>query len=151
MPFDGEPETVAPHDPFEYFERLRRVRTYVEEHLHGDLSLKVVAGISALAPSSFRRYFRKHVGRSFGRWLADYRIDRACGLLREGDLQVSRVGSAVGFRSGRSFRRAFRRQIGHSPSEYRKRYLEEVTRTGSLAAIQDLSASDGVAERRPVG
>ena len=107
-------------DPFAYFERLGRVRAYVDKHLGDELRLDQVAAVAALAPSSFGRYFRQRVGTTFRAWLAAYRIRRACRFLRENDAPVNQVARSVGYPCGRSFRRAFRSITGYSPSQYKK-------------------------------
>lgn len=110
-------------DPFEYFGRLRRLRRHVDRNLDGDLRVEHVAGVAGLAPSSFRRYFRKQVGTTYGVWLARRRMGRAARMLGESDASVTDVGKAVGYRLGRSFRRAFRRRFACSPSRYREKLL----------------------------
>lgn len=112
-------------DPFSYFERLGRVRRYVDEHLTDHLDGDSVAGVAAMSPTGFSRYFRQHVGTPFVVWLAHRRVERACRLLREHNDAVGQVGFAVGFHSERTFRRAFHEHKGCSPSEYRKRWLEK--------------------------
>ena len=47
--------------------------------------------------------------------LAELRIKRAAALLREGELQVSEVSAAVGYRHLSGFSRAFKRVYGVSP------------------------------------
>ena len=47
--------------------------------------------------------------------LAELRITRAAALLREGELQVSEVSAAVGYRHLSGFSRAFKRVYGVSP------------------------------------
>lgn len=113
----------AASDPFEYFERLRRVGGHVARNLAADLRIEEVAGVAGLAPSSFRRYFRRHVGMTYGVWLARRRTGRAARMLRESDASVAEIGNAVGYPLGRSFRRAFRRNYACSPSRYRDLFL----------------------------
>ena len=132
---------VEDHDPFEYFERLRRVRCYVHEHLPSEIRLSTVAGIAALEPSGFGRYFRRHVGTTFGAWLIQYRIELACQMMRERDIGVGDAGRAVGYAHRRSFRRVFRQQTGYSPSEYRRLYL-----TGNRAARREYGTGRGTAQ-----
>ena len=113
----------AAPDPFDYFERLRRVRRHVSRNLAADLRIEEVAGVAGLAPSSFRRYFRKHVGMTYGVWLAWRRTRRAARMLRESDASVNEIGKAIGYPLDRSFRRAFRRSYACSPSRYREMFL----------------------------
>ena len=123
-----EPATALGVDPFQYYERLKRVQDYVEEHPEEELTIATVAKIAAMRSSSFGRYFRQRVGVTFGLWLTRRRVDRACQLLRQSDTPVRRVGKLVGFGGERTFRRAFRLHAGCSPSQYRKRCLAEEAR-----------------------
>lgn len=123
-----EAVTAPGVDPFQYYERLKRVRAYVEEHPGERLTIDTVAKVAAMRSSSFGRYFRQRVGVPFGLWLTRRRVDRACLLLRQSDTPVRRVGKLVGFGGERTFRRAFRLHVGCSPSEYRKRCLAEEAR-----------------------
>ncbi len=112
-------------DPFSYFERLARVRRYVDEHFVERLDSHSVAAVAAMSPTGFSRYFRQHVGTPFVVWLAHRRVERACVLLEDHNDAVGQVGFTVGFHSERTFRRAFHEHMGCSPSEYRKRWLEK--------------------------
>ncbi len=113
----------AAPDPFEYFERLRRVQRHVLRNLGGDVDVKRVAEVAELAPSSFRRYFRRRVGVTYGVWLASQRMERAARLLGASDDRILDIGKKVGYPFGRSFRRAFRRNYACSPSRYREMVL----------------------------
>ncbi len=110
-------------EPFEYFDRLGRVRSYVDAHLGEELNTAAAARVAAMSPPAFRRYFRQHVGESFRTWLGRRRVERACQMLREHNLPVSRVGEEVGFGTQRSFRRVFRLHMGRSPVQYKKEFI----------------------------
>lgn len=126
---DSSASPDGPYDPFHYFERLARVRRHVDEHIGEDLTLDLVAAVAALAPSSFGRYFRQRVGVTFRSWLARHRVESACLMLRESDVPVGQVASALGFQCDRSFRRVFRATVGCSPSEYRKTLIPGASAT----------------------
>ncbi|MCX2979573.1 AraC family transcriptional regulator [Halieaceae bacterium IMCC14734] len=55
--------------------------------------------------------------------LDDWRLQQACRKLRNTDLSVADVGSAVGYPDPTSFSRAFRRWTGMSPRDYRNSSL----------------------------
>ena len=118
-------------DPFQYYERLKRVQDYVEKHPEEELAIATVAKVAAMRSSSFGRYFRQRVGVTFGLWWTRRRVERACRLLRQSDIPVRRVGKLVGFGGERTFRRAFRQHVGCSPSQYRKKCLAEEARRSS--------------------
>ena len=48
-------------------------------------------------------------------------VHKAAGLIRRRDSNIAAVSSAVGYVSESAFTKAFRRQIGMTPSDYRRR------------------------------
>ena len=56
------------------------------------------------------------------RYLISLRIQRAAQLLRESDLTVTQILHRVGFHSPSHFTTTFRRHMGLSPTDYRRRY-----------------------------
>lgn len=134
MPVHVDPNIVTPElrgprtadDPFAYFARLARVRRYVDDHLCEDLSLTEVALIAAMNPSSFSRFFRKNVGEKFSKWLVSRRIKLARELFQNRNHTVSSVSREVGYDSDRSFRRAFKAEVGCCPSKFRQRVRDEM-------------------------
>ena len=120
VPPVGDAARGADPTPRDRFGRLRRVRGFVTKNLSGDLRIVRVAAVAGLAPSSFRRYFRRRVGMTYGDWLIRRRMETAARLLRDGGSEIAVVGRAVGYPVDRSFRRAFRKCFGQSPSRYRR-------------------------------
>lgn len=54
------------------------------------------------------------------RWVVLQRILSARRLLEESDWSVERIASPTGFGTAANFRSAFRREVGTTPSTYRK-------------------------------
>jgi AraC family transcriptional regulator, regulatory protein of adaptative response / methylphosphotriester-DNA alkyltransferase methyltransferase len=90
------------------------------------LSLSTVARTIATSRRQLQRVFAEH-GTSFRTELQQVRMGRAAELLRDGELSVSTVARAVGYRHPAQFSKAFRRHHGRAPSELR-------TEGASLAA-----------------
>ena len=63
--------------------------------------------------------FKKETGTNFAEYLEQLRVKAACVLLEDG-CKVSDLPERVGYNSIQSFRRAFKRVMGVSPSEYRE-------------------------------
>ena len=51
------------------------------------------------------------------------RSERACALLRDGRLPVTQIAYQLGYRDSANFSRAFRRELGITPSDYRRRHI----------------------------
>ena len=63
--------------------------------------------------------FQQLLGRPPIRYLTEWRLNLASGLLRTTGLGVAEVGSRVGYQSEEAFSRAFKRALGKSPTGWR--------------------------------
>ncbi len=69
---------------------------------------------------SLSRIIKKSTNKTFRDLLAEKRVSQACFYLRNSDLSVDEIASAVGYENTSFFHRLFRRYTGKSPREYRK-------------------------------
>ena len=84
-----------------------------------------LAGTVAVSRSLLDARFRRLLGRSPIRYLADWRMHIAGELLATTDLSVFAVARRVGYDSEEAFSRAFKRARGEAPSTWRGRRLPE--------------------------
>lgn len=111
----------------EHFDRIRQALLYIDAHLDQDISYDALARHVHLSPYYFHRLFTLVVGKGFAAYVRDRRLQRACALLASGEETVLSICMRCGFDSAQAFSRAFRRDIGMSPSEYRRRGCVPVT------------------------
>lgn len=76
-----------------------------------------------LSPRTLDRYLKKE-GASFRSLSKRARQDKAHSLLVEGQLSVTQIAYELGYTDVSNFARAFRRENGLSPSEWRERHAE---------------------------
>ncbi|HSR52559.1 MAG TPA: helix-turn-helix domain-containing protein [Acidobacteriota bacterium] len=103
----------------EYYSRLRRLRSYVDDHLEEKITLENAAQVAALERSYFCRYFHQKVGLPFTQWMQRTRLQRSIDLLLEGDNSITEACYDAGFGDLRHFQRTFRRWTDLSPSDFR--------------------------------
>jgi len=104
-----------------YHETIEAVKQFIErEYANADLSLyRIVEAVNR--PEKFvTQLFKEYAGESPIDYLERVRIGRAAGLLLENELTIDEIAVQVGYNSGHSFRRAFKRVKGVSPSAYRQ-------------------------------
>jgi AraC-like DNA-binding protein len=80
----------------------------------GELSMAVAASKSVLDDR-----FRRLLGRPPIRYLTEWRLSLASGLLRTTGMGVGEIAARVGYSSEEAFSRAFKRALGKSPSYWR--------------------------------
>lgn len=89
------------------------------EYPHTVASLSKRASMSA---RTFARRFVEETGRTPMQWVTDQRVLYARRLLEETDLDVDRVADKSGFGTATLLRHHFRRVIGVTPTDYRRRF-----------------------------
>lgn len=94
---------------------------YIRKHAGDAIGVEHIARAVGVSRRTLDRRFAKALGRSVHEELAGVRMEKACTLLSEGQDPVSVIASMCGFRTAASFSRAFRRQMGCWPIEYRNR------------------------------
>lgn len=100
--------------------RIARVRARLEEDLAQEPPLEELARQADLSPFHFHRLFRGLVGETVRGYQRRLRLERAAFRLEHGDEDVLELALEAGYGSHEAFSRAFRRQLGCSPSEYRQ-------------------------------
>lgn len=102
--------------------RLGAVLDHIELHYPEEITLAGLSELMGTSPSYFSRLFRNEVGIPLFEHINRTRIRKACILLRNPELSVTRIAFDVGYNSVSFFNRYFRRVMNVSPREYR-RYL----------------------------
>jgi AraC-like DNA-binding protein len=99
--------------------------------LHNDCAhawtLDTLAGRVGLSRTSFAERFREAVGDTPLQYLRTIRMQHAVRLLGETSHSLEQVASAVGYQDAFSFSKVFKRTLGVSPREFRRRDAEERT------------------------
>ena len=99
--------------------QLRRVIDCMHDHMHADMALSTLAGLTGLSRAHFFRAFRQSTGQSPGHFLANIRMRHAMLLLETTALHIDEVANALGFSHGRHFASAFTKRVGLSPRLFR--------------------------------
>ncbi|HVU00803.1 MAG TPA: AraC family transcriptional regulator [Polyangiaceae bacterium] len=100
--------------------RLARVLAYIETHLGATLDGPRLARRAALAPDVLIRHFRRALGVTPARYVAERRVCRAAELLAGTELSIEHIAESCGFPNRFHFTRVFTRHMGLPPARYRK-------------------------------
>ena len=115
--------------------RLHRARAFIDASYHLPLDLEQIAAQAYCSRFHVIRLFRRGLDQTPHQYLTQRRIERAKVLLVAGDLAVTDVCFAVGFRSVGSFSALFRRVVGTAPSAYRAEVLHARERARLAAQV----------------
>lgn len=101
-------------------ECIRRLEQALVSSPELPLTLDVMAQLLHLEKTHCSKVLRQVTGRTLPGLLRKYRINKAQELLRIGKYTVTAVGEAVGYVDPTTFGKNFRRELGTSPTEYRR-------------------------------
>jgi AraC family transcriptional regulator len=102
--------------------QVETVSRYVSEHIGCALSIVELAGLLQLSPAYFCRAFSKTLGVTPHRFVLNERIAIAAQRLQQTKAPpMAELACAVGFATQSHFNVVFRKLVGCSPSEFRRR------------------------------
>jgi AraC-like DNA-binding protein len=100
-------------------QQVRLARRLLDHSYDTPITIEQLSREVALSPYYLIRVFRRFYKQTPHQYLVQQRIARAKDLLRNTDLSITEICTAVGFESLGSFSTLFRKVAGISPSAYR--------------------------------
>jgi transcriptional regulator GlxA family with amidase domain len=101
---------------------LAPLLAWLEENVHHNITVDVLADRAAMSPRNFARVFLRETGMTPLKYLDQLRIERAKHLLEETNHPMETVARESGFSSAEQLRRTFQRCMGITPRAYRERF-----------------------------
>ncbi|MCR5605740.1 MAG: AraC family transcriptional regulator, partial [Treponema sp.] len=103
-------------------ELVDKMMGIVNEHFSdSNLGLGKLSQEFNVSESYVSLVFKEQAGQNFQSYLEKIRINNACSLLKNTKQSVEDVSSSCGYYTVQSFRRAFKKVTGFSPTEYRNK------------------------------
>ena len=103
---------------------IEKSRDFIGAHYQdGAISLNTVAEHIGLSPNHFSAIFSQETGETFIEHLTATRLHKACELLRLTQARSSEIAYVVGYNDPHYFSYVFKKNIGLSPSDYRRREI----------------------------
>lgn len=99
---------------------LKGIVTYCTKNYTKDLSLAELERELHISRYYISHLFSDKLKIGFNSYINSLRISYACRYLRHSEKSVTEISELVGFGTLRTFNRAFLRQTGKTPSEYRR-------------------------------
>lgn len=101
---------------------ISEIILYLEDNYSDcNLSLQHMACKYNTTYSNFSHYFKNNTKENYSSYLERIRIRHAKELLKT-DLSIDKIATKVGYTNANSFNRAFKRQEGTTPGEFRKNF-----------------------------
>jgi len=100
--------------------KINDVLTYISENYADNITVQDLADILHLSRCYFSSIFKNSTGLSPYEYILNFRIHIAKQMLYDSTLSIEETGAKCGFSDTSSFIRAFKRETGLSPLNYRK-------------------------------
>ena len=99
---------------------LEEAIQYIRENYHEKLSLENVAEKIYISPYYLSHLFKEELGITFLEYLTRIRMEEAKKLLMDRSLTILDISLRIGYDDPGYFSKVFKKNIGVSPSQYRK-------------------------------
>lgn len=113
----------APRDTSRREPPIHGIRQYLDENFQRPITLEMLAAEFDLSRPYLCRLFRREVGRTIVQYLHQRRVEHAMALLDTTNRRVVDIAMESGFTDLSHFNTVFRKLVGMSPGDFRKREL----------------------------
>lgn len=100
---------------------IRMAKQFIENNYQFKIRITDIADSLSLSPNYLANIFKSELGISTKQYLTDYRMQKACQLLSNGDYPVKEVAKRTGYPNPLHFSAEFKRIKMISPKEYKNR------------------------------
>ncbi len=115
--FDSAKKRVPVYDTV----LVEQVMEYIRQNYAEDITISQTAKEFAVDRRKLARVFERYIGMSPSSYLIEFRMLKAKELLRTCNCTVKQIAECVGYPDSLYFSKAFKKQTGVSPIEYRER------------------------------
>ena len=100
---------------------INKTVSFIRQNYTGKISLDDAAGAVYLSRSYLSKIFKEEMDCTFTGYVSRVRIEKSRELLLDGSISIADIAVMVGFEDQSYFTKVFRRTVGVSPGEYRRR------------------------------
>ncbi len=100
--------------------RVNNIHEFLMNNYREEINLEEIAELVHLAPASVCRFFKSATGQTIFNYLNKIKVDYACNLLMNTDLNIVDISYDCGFNNLSHFNKQFKQITGKTPSQYRK-------------------------------
>ena len=113
----AEPQTIISD------ERISRLLNYIQQHIEEPITIEQMAHQACLTKSYLIRAFHSSIGITPLQYVTRKKIQQTQMQLLSSDLSINQIAKSIGFHDTSYFIRLFKKHIGFTPEEYRKKLI----------------------------
>ncbi|KTE01053.1 hypothetical protein ATE68_18755 [Sphingopyxis sp. H038] len=116
----GRPESPA------IAQRINDLMAFIQTQLEVSLTVEDMAAEAGMSVNSLIVHFARATGRTPAQYVLHQRLRHACWFLMNRPLSIAEIAFATGFSSHAHLCAIFRRKIGMSPGDWRRRHRSDI-------------------------
>lgn len=119
-------DMVVPPESLAVTQRINDLMAYIQTQLEVSLTVEEMAAEAGMSVNSLIVHFTRATGRTPAQYMLRQRLRRACWFLMNRPLSIAEIAFATGFSSHAHLCAIFRRKLGMSPGEWRRRHVSAI-------------------------
>lgn len=100
---------------------IKLIINFIQVKYTEPIHMNDIANACVLERSYMTKMFKSATGRTPQDYLLSYRMKKACTMLEDASIPIQNIAYFVGYGDPFTFSKAFKRYVGQSPSEFRKK------------------------------
>lgn len=101
-------------------DRIRQTLTYIRQHIHEPLSIRMLADQACMSKDHFIRIFKQNIGKTPNAFITQRKIESAEIMLVTTNEPVKTIANSLGYEDSSYFVRIFKKSTGQTPQQYRE-------------------------------
>lgn len=106
-------------------EEVKQAQEFIEKHFNDKLTVDQLAKMFYIGRRTFERRFKKATTNTVIEYIQRVKIEAAKKMLESSRENVNEVMYNVGYSDSKAFRNIFKKVVGYSPLEYKRKYNKE--------------------------
>lgn len=108
------------NDPVPY--KLKKIVDFININIERKIELDELVSLTDWKKDHFIRLFKKYLSQTPYQYILNRKIQKAKSLLEETDIGINQIAFELGFETHSNFYVAFKKNLGCTPENYRKKY-----------------------------
>lgn len=105
---------------------LNDILDYIHSHLNENITVSQLADVFRYNEKYLSTFFHKSAGIPLKQYIIKEKMDAAKGMLNDTTKSISEIGYSLGFTDSHNFSKAFKKQVGITPTKYRNTYANRM-------------------------
>lgn len=108
-----------------YIERIFAIKRMIDENPQYRYTISELAIKCGISPTYFKKIFKECFALQPHRYIINKRLEKSKELLQDSGRKISDVALELNFASSSKFSRAFQKEYGFLPSDYRRNHIQD--------------------------